>query len=248
MISLCVATYMSQEGPNPTENVQEPVNQRTEAGFDDKLQLPEGSIAGGGAFVLAYLFYRQIVTFFMTVSGPMEEGPAAWVVSGWYFFASHGVGLEASGETVGLSALPVSSLSSSFSFGGWFLQVLILFLPVGLLVGAGYLVASWTDPDDLTELVAASVSVALPYLVLSLVAAVLMSHSFTDEQMISSVVQSSQPLMEQFDEAPGSLEVGVSLTDAVIYAGILYPVVFGLVGGALAKTDLLFDEVSDALN
>ncbi|PSQ26267.1 hypothetical protein BRD03_10630 [Halobacteriales archaeon QS_9_68_17] len=239
---------MSREGPNSTENAQEPVNQRTETGFADKLQLPEGGVAGGGAFVLAYLFYRQIVTFSMTVSGPMEEGPAAWVVSGWYFFASHGVGLEASGETVGLSALPINSLSSSFSFGGWFLQVLILFLPVGLLVGAGYLVASWTDPDDLTELVAASVSVALPYLVLSLVAAVLMSHSFTDERMIASVVQSSQPLMEQLDEPPGSLEVGVNLIDAVIYAGILYPVVFGLVGGALAETDLLFDELSDALN
>ena len=238
---------MSQEGPNPTENVQDPVNQQNQASFVNKLPLPEGSVAGAGAFLLSYLFYRQIVTFTTTVSGPMEEGPAGWIVSGWYFFASHGVGLEASGQAIGLSTLP-SNFASSFRFGGWFLQVLILFLPVILLVGAGYLVATWTDPDDLTELVAASVSIALPYLVLSLVAAVLMSHSFTDEPMITSIIESSQPLTEQFDDVPGSLEVGVSLTDAVLYAGILYPVVFGLVGGALAKTDLLFDELSDALN
>lgn len=247
MTPMCVPSYMSREEPNPAESVQEPVARENQAGFADKLRLPEGTIAGGGAFVLAYLFYRQIVTFTMTVSGPVENGPAGWIVSGWYFFASHGVSLEASGEAVGLGGLP-SNLSSTFNFGGWFLQVLILFLPVVLLVGAGYLVASWTDPDDLTELVAASVSVALPYLVLSLVAAVLMSHSFTDEQMIASIVQGSEPLMEQFDDVPGSLEVGVSLTDAVLYAGILYPVVFGLVGGALAKTELLFDELSDALN
>ncbi|NHN46252.1 hypothetical protein G9464_01380 [Halostella sp. JP-L12] len=237
-----------EEPPTPSESVQDPVNRENQASFVDKLRLPEGTITGGGAFVLAYLFYRQIVTFSMTVSGPMEEGPAAWIVSGWYFFASHGVGLEASGEAVGLGTLPVNTLSSSFSFGGWLLQVLILFLPVILLVGAGYLVTSWTDPDDLTELVAASVSVALPYLVLSLVAAVLMSHSFTDEQMITSIIQSSEPLADKFDEVPGNLEVGVSLADAALYAGVFYPVVFGLVGGAIAKKNLLFDELADALN
>lgn len=247
MMSLCVLTYMSREEPNPTENVQDPVRRENQASFVDKLTLPEGTIAGAGAFLLAYLFYRQIVTFTMTVSGPVEEGPAGWIVSGWYFFASHGVSLEASGQAVGLGSLP-SNFVSSYSFGGWFLQVLILFLPVVLLVGAGYLVASWTDPDDLTELAAASVSVALPYLVLSLVAAVLMSHSFTDEAMITSIIQSSEPLMDQFDDVPGSLEVGVSLTDAVLYAGILYPVVFGLIGGAIAKKNLLFDELGDAMN
>jgi len=244
---------MSQEeAPNTTDEVQEAVTREPNESLVDQLPLGEGVVTGSGAFLLAYLFYHQVITFTTTLGNASPQGPSGWIVAGWYFFGSHNVPVEVGGETAAISVLPNLGMGNSgFGvFGGWPIQVLLLFAPALLLIGAGYLVVSWEDPDELVDLATSVVAVAIPYLVLSVVAALVMTHTYTNEQAIAGLLDAITPLGEQYSggEPPASLNAGVNTVNAALFAGILYPIVFGFIGGVVAKKDLVVDEVSAKLN
>lgn len=242
---------MSQkETADPTDDVQETVTREPNESLVEQLPLGEGIVAGSGAFLLAYLFYHQVVTFLTTFGSASAKGPSGWVVSGWYFFASHNVPVRASGELAAISTLPRLGTSGTNFIGGWPVQLFLLFAPAVLLIGAGYLVASRVDPDELVDLAGSVVAVAIPYLVLSVVAALLMTHTYTNADAIGTIVSSVEPLAEQYSggEPPANLQVGVDLVDAILFAGVLYPLIFAGIGGVIAKKDLVVDEVSAKLD
>ncbi|SNZ15128.1 hypothetical protein SAMN06269185_2388 [Natronoarchaeum philippinense] len=243
---------MSQEeAPNTADGTREVVSQQQTESLVDQLPLGEGVVAGSGAFLLAYLFYHQVVTFLTTFGSASSAGPSGWVVSGWYFFASHNVPVQAGGETAAVSVLPrLGTSGTNFFIGGWPVQMLLLFAPAFGLIGAGYLVVSWEDPDELVDLALSVAAVAIPYLVLSVVAAFLMTHTYTNSGAIGTIISNVEPLAQQYSngQPPSSLNVGVSITNAALFAGIVYPVVFGGLGGIAAKKDLVVDEITARLN
>jgi len=176
---------------------------------------------------------------------------ASWVAAGWSYLGAFGVGFEAGGEAATLSAAPnnVAALSNS----PFALATTVLFaVTVGTLVAAGYAIASHTGADSPADAAKAGLTVVPPYVVFAGIAAVLMSHTYSDPQLVSSVVNSVGGLeAEAFisqGEVTSDLQFGPSLTDAVLLAGVVFPAAFAVVGALLTQGQRSVDAVVDRVN
>jgi hypothetical protein len=174
----------------------------------DRLPLVEGAVAGVSAYVFGYL-----VTYLAT-SGSMEER-----LSGFNFIAElfggepisvwQGVGwlfynahFVRTRATGGLGG-PRSQNFIAASDGGAI--VLLYLVPVVLLVGVGFVVARLAGADEAADAAAAGAAVTLGYFPLALIGRFLFSYD-------------------------GS--VAPDLVTALLLAGLVYPLIFGAVGGA----------------
>lgn len=182
------------------------------------LPLARGAAGGALAVLLGYL------ATFLLQSGDLPEGlgsladalaslgvspPAGWQVVGWYFLGAHNVGLEVSTSLGGQSGSG-TVLND--------LGVLQMVVPVLVLVVAGFLVARTVAPRDTTKGAKAGLTVVPGYLVLAVVLALASSWSFS----------------RSAGGVSASATVGPELLPAVLLAGLLYPAVFGALGGAAA--------------
>jgi hypothetical protein len=176
------------------------------------LPVAAGAVGGVAAFLLGY------VLTFLTKAGDTSDplgdlggslggadiAPAGWQVIGWFFFQAHNVGIEAS---VSVGDGGSQQLPSDIG-------VVLLLVPVVSLAVAGAIVASQADAGDAVGGVVAGASVAVGYLVLAVVFALVTPWTVS--------------------AAGASATVGPTLITAVLLAGVVYPVVFGAVGGAVA--------------
>ncbi len=187
-------------------------------GSNPDLPLARGAAGGALAFLLGYL------ATFLVQSSDIPEGlgsladalvtlgvspPAGWQVIGWYYIGAHNVGIEVSTSVAGQSRSGVV-LSD--------LGPLQMVVPVLLLVVAGFFVASDAGVRDATAGAKAGLTVVPGYLVLAVVLALASSWSFS----------------ESAGGVSASATVVPELLPAVLLAGVLYPVVFGALGGAAA--------------
>jgi len=182
--------------------------------------LRQSALAG----VVAYLAGYLLTGLFVLVDGVDFGGEASWVkVVGWVFYAAHTVELRltgAAGDSAATGTVNVFEWGSQLTaLTSAVPEVLYLAVPVVVLVGsAGALVRRVPDARDRTGTAAAvGASVVVGYLPLAALGQVLVSHTETG-----------------FGGAT-SLTVGPDLLPSLLVAGVVYPVVCGAVGGALAQ-------------
>lgn len=186
-----------------------------------RLPLVQGAIAGGLAFVagvvLTYLFVLVDSDLGEEVSDTadnLEEfGAGTLDVVGWIYYNAHFVETETTTEFAGESRSDTESFLSEAS--STFPEFVYYLLPAVVLVGAGYYVArqSGAGPND--QSIVTGATVILGYLPLALLGTALFRVS--DSMEVASVT------------------VEPELVPALFFAGILYPLVLGGVGGLLAR-------------
>lgn len=169
--------------------------------------------AGLASFVLGYL-----ATW--VVAGPqiretMAGAVPAWKAAGWYYYAAHFVDLVATrsaGPFSGTGTVdPIASAEANLG--------LLYAVPPAVLVLSGLGVAVWQGLDRPGPAALGGALVALGYGAAAVVGAVLVPH--TAAGTVFGVEVSSS--------------IGPQLAGAVLLAGVIYPVVFGAIGGAVGS-------------
>lgn len=182
----------------------------------EDLPLIEGFLAGTVAWVISYVLTGLIVlaqiedTDLSRISANVEDGSSIEFI-GWVFFNSHFVDtvLEAGFLDLG------SSSSVSFIGGDGFTPLLYV-VPVALLIGAGLAIGRSQGVTETTDGAIAGLLVVPAYLVLSALGAVLFRVS-------------SEALGANFSGQP-------DLLPAILLAGIVFPAIFGVLGGIIAAS------------
>lgn len=173
------------------------------------LALLPGLVAGAGSWLIAYATIYVLVSEDVRDSpihqfiDVVEGEPATYELVGWVFYNAHFV-------TVVLSDVPLVGSRTISTVGGedGFTPVLYL-IPAALLVLAGLALAFVHEQHDPVTGALAGVRALPAYLVLSVVG------------------------VFAFEVTIGSARGAPDLLAAVFLAGIVYPVFFGGIGGAI---------------
>ncbi|WP_254762496.1 hypothetical protein [Natrinema marinum] len=223
---------------------------------DDGTELPikQGAVFGAIAVVATYLTHLFLTMITTARSSPtarqvgdsvvVTEMVASWKAAGWSYLSVFGTGFQADGETATLSDAP--NHAAAFMGGSFTLSTLFLFLvTVGGVVAAGYAVAKYTDADDAVDAVKAGATVALPYVVFAVLAAFVMTQTYSEVPTVVDLIGSEQSdvlgltagdyLNDAGDSVSSNVTFGPSTTDAILFAGIIVPAVLGAVGGLLTQ-------------
>lgn len=236
-------------------------DQRPAAGQGTSSELPikQGAVFGAITMIAAYLshlFLTAIATAQSTpAAGMVGEGEdaslvvtemiASWKAAGWSYLSTFGTGFEAEGEIARLGGVP--NHGAAYVNGAFSLSTLFLFLvTIGGIAAAGYAVARYTEADDAAEAAKAGMTVAVPYFVFALLAALVMTHTFSEGPAVEALLggefsSGAVPGLEGGDHlgseghVTSEVEFGPSTTDAILYAGIVVPVVLGALGGVAAQ-------------
>lgn len=182
--------------------------------FDD-LPLIEGAIAGAAAWIVGYVLTALLVlarieeTELGEISDTVGDSGSGTDFIGWVFFNSHFVDTVLEGDVLGFGG------SSTVSFiGGDGFTPLLYLVPVALLISSGLAVGRSQGVTEIPNGAVAGALVVAPYLVLSAIGAVL----FRVSTEAFGVSFSGQP----------------ELLSAILLAGIVFPAIFGAIGGMIA--------------
>ncbi|WP_136716733.1 hypothetical protein [Halorientalis salina] len=181
----------------------------------DDLPLVEGAIAGAAAWIAGYVLTALVVLVRLEDSRLGEisnnTGDAGSVIdfAGWVFFNSHFVEIVVSGDFLGFGG------SSTVSYiGGDGFSPLLYLVPVALLVGSGLAIGRSQGVSETANGAVVGALVVPPYLVLSAIGAVLFRVS-------------TEGFGASFSGEP-------ELLPAILLAGVVFPAVFGAIGGIVA--------------
>jgi len=206
------------------------------------------------------------------VAGPPDDGEVTtnlvseFVVAGWDYFSVFGVTLKAGTETVPLG---LSITSSTFPLGGvtvpnyaaplgvggpFRLADLLLFVfTIGMIVVLGYSLVKQVDPDGVTGAVKAGVAVVPPYFGFAVLGGLLFRHSYGDIVLVDSLTNSVGLNRSEYLNFSGNATVSSNvllrpdLLDAILLAGIVFPVAFAVTGALLARRTELVEAVSGTI-
>lgn len=173
-----------------------------------------GALAGTATWIVGYALTALVVLARIEgselgeISGNVESGGTIDFV-GWVFFNSHFVDTVIEAGFLGFGG----TRSVSYVGGDGFTPLLYV-VPVALLVTAGVFVGRSSGVTDTAEGAVAGALAAPAYLTLSAVGAVVFRVS-------------SEALGATFSGRP-------ELVPAIVLAGIVFPVVFGSLGGVVA--------------
>ncbi|WP_336325786.1 hypothetical protein [Halovenus sp. HT40] len=175
----------------------------------DRPPLVLGAVVGVGAWIIGYALLFLVVSpdiqdsFIQQFIEAVEGEPATYQMVGWVFYNAHFV------DTV-IVNVPVLGDQTANAIGGedGFSQLLSL-VPVGLLVAAGLGLVRSQAVSDVRDGLLVGATVLPGYLLLSALGLVL------------------------FEVAIGSATGRPAQVEAIVLAGIVYPLVFGSLGGAL---------------
>jgi len=184
--------------------------------FDsDTLPLVEGVIAGAAAWIACYVLTAVVVlariqnTELGEISEGVGDGGGGIEFIGWVFFNSHFVDTIIAADFLGFGG------SSAMSFiGGDGFTPLLYLIPVALLIGSGLAVGRSQGVTETTDGAVAGVFVVLPYLALSVIGTLVFRVS-------------TEALGSSFSGQP-------DLLPSILLAGVLFPAVFGAIGGIVA--------------
>lgn len=202
----------------------------------DKDQVIEGAVAGVASFVVGLLGAIVLASpgdsddiFDVTVSamgmsesstvtygelgGEGASKPETWKVAGWVYhkahFASIDVGFSGLGDLGG-----DVSVSASFVMD---VPILVRLLPILLLGIAGFVLAERASVEDIQESAITGAHVVVGYLPLALLSTFLLTWEDTSTSGGMEATVTAEP----------------SLVTALVFTGILFPVILGAVGGAV---------------
>lgn len=257
-----VPTDATPGHPGETADSPEPGERTAQPSEDDQSRTPDefdargGLLVGAAAYLTGYLLVGLLwaIETDGSLSLPGEAGEELSISThetvGWLFYNAHfvdvgfefmGFGLWAnllsgslSGSLVEMGRMMTQEFGESegelAGFDGILATVpfpVWVAVPVVVLVAAGFLLARRADPDDPTEAATAGAAAVVGYFALTMVGAYLFTVSVGSEMF--------------------SIEVGPQLTWAAGLMGIVYPILFGGAGGALAaKVDERTDPAEDA--
>ncbi|MFB6179977.1 MAG: transporter [Halorientalis sp.] len=180
-----------------------------------------GATVGAGAYVVGYL-----VAFVFTVIDGVDSSAfdiPGWKVVGWVFYNAHNVDIVGTGSVGGFSMSKQFSLLARASGNGAdgltstvpaFLYFLV---PAVVLIGAGYVAYQRAGERTVEtgQAAALGATITIGYLVMAVLGRFLFTYSAGETVSTSATPQ---------------------LTNAVLLAGLIYPLVLGAIGGAIAKT------------
>ncbi|MFQ3319458.1 MAG: hypothetical protein ACI8UR_002041 [Natronomonas sp.] len=176
----------------------------------DDLPLVPGAVAGIAAWILGYVFTYLLAGSDLRNSGlnrfieAFEGDPATYELVGWVFYNAHFVDIVYTGG-IGASVLPANYIGGEDGF-----TALLYVLPPALLVGAGLAIGRSQGVTETNDGAIAGALAAIGYLVLSIVGVFL------------------------FEISAGGTTGNPDLVPAILLAGLVFPVVFGAIGGVIA--------------
>jgi hypothetical protein len=193
------------------------------SGARDTLSLDAGTV-GRGAIFGAIAYAVGYLSAFPIASGKVGESVPefvpAWKAAWWFFYNSHftDITLSASGVISGTDTVSFVSNSTDPV-----VQLLYLVPPVVLVVVGALLARNAGLTDDTTEAAKAGALVVVSYLPLAVVGVFLTTHSGTSSVSAGLI------------DASVSAEYSIQLVPAFLLTGLLYPLVFGAIGGGAAS-------------
>jgi hypothetical protein len=171
-------------------------------------------VAGGAvAYVAAY-----VLTFVLVREEARETFGSAvptWKVAGWYLYNAQFVDLRSSGSVGPVGDSEVLNLVAESSGTA---PTLVYALPPLVLLVAGVAAARRVDAAGLADTATAGAATALGYGPLALVGAIAVEHSVSGS----------------FLGVELSATVSLPIASVLVVVALLYPLVFGTAGGALA--------------
>lgn len=202
------------------------------------LPIVGGLILGVGAFLFSYVLTYVMVAasyaiygvdegnpgYLQRFFGSSEELPGTGIAAAWSMLSNFGVGLE---RTTGNGEHEIVGPAEFFSPFMHSLSPATVLLTVGIIVGAGYLIASYADAEIDEPLVAAATSLLLVPAYLTCAALLALLAVWSPEEADATV--------------------SAAVTDAILHAGLVYPAFFGLLGGALAVWPDVVERLGDAI-
>lgn len=174
-----------------------------------------GAIAGVAAFLLGYLLTGVVASG--DVPRSLSETVPAWKSTGWYFYNAHFVDLTSTLQIGGTSGGETGSLIEGSDSGT--VQLLYVVPPIAILLASAALLGWVDEATDAAGGAFRGALVVVGYLPLAVLGAVVTGHT----------VEASVP----FVTVSGTIEP--QLVPAAVIAGLLYPIVFGAIGGAIAS-------------
>lgn len=181
---------------------------------ESDLPLKEGAVFGAAAFLLSYA-----VTWAMTVTTFAANAvDTSGDVPGTLTVAGWSL-LANLGSSIEMDgeAVSIGRELGAANPAGYSTMIVLTFL---VIVAAGFALARYDGADDLESAAKSAVLIVPGYLVLALLFAVATSW-----------------------ESDANIEFAVATGDAVLYSGILFPALFGLIGGLLAVWPAPVDRV-----
>jgi len=193
----------------------------------------DGAVAGAVAFVAGVLgtvllagpeddtdlweFTAMGTTDTVTYGEMGSQGelaqPETWKVAGWVFHQAHFASIDTQTDVSTDSAFGgMANYDLAFAMEP---SVAVRVLPVVLLVGAGYVLADRASADEQTAAALDGAHVLAGYAPLAVLSAFLFAYEDTHTDSSAEVTLSVQP----------------EVTSALLFTGILVPVVLGAVGG-----------------
>lgn len=249
----------------------ERVNEARERGFP----VVRGAVYGTFGVAATYLLhlYMTVVTMSSAtpvtyeadnLPGPPEEGEVTtnlvseFVVAGWDYFQVFGVTFKAGQETVRLGLSGAPNYAAPLGVGGPFnLAGLLLFLfTMGMPVVLGYAIVGHVNPKGVAGAVTSGIAVVPPYFAFAVFGGLLFRHSYSDVVLVDSFVDSAGLNGSRYLEpnaSVGGVDVVNSIllrpdfVDAVVLAGVVFPVAFAVTGALLARRTELVEAVSRAI-
>lgn len=178
--------------------------------------LPVAAGVGAASYVVGY-----VLTFvFVTIDGVDSSQIDSWKFVGWVFYGGHNVDIESTASGGGMSQSETFSIfgnQAPSDLTSTIPEILYMLVPVLVLVIAGFLVYGMVGRQlDTASAAGVGASVALGYLVLSVVGIFLFEWSRS--------------------QGGASLNIGPEMTMGILLAGIVYPIVFGAIGGIVGKS------------
>ena len=234
-----------EDEPDDDQRTQQPQNHQN---TNNSLPFKQGAVIGAIAVIVTYLSHLLVTVIATAQASPVGSGEdvtelvASWEAAGWSYLSVFGAGFEAEGERAVLADVP--NQAAAFVSSPFLLSSSLLFVvAIGGAVGAGYAIARYTEAEDATEAVKASVTVVPPYLVFALIAAVVMTHTFTEDAAIvaffGDIGANAAPGLEEGEYIDGDgvsdIEFGPATSSAVLYAGLLVPAVLAVIGGLITQ-------------
>lgn len=169
-----------------------------------------GSVLGVLSWVVGYgLTYALVAddiseSFLQQVIETFQESPATYEMVGWVFYNAHFVDTRIEGVPL------LGGSTTNFIRGEEEFTVLLYFIPVALLIGAGLALARYEAVDSPTDGIINGVTLVPGYLFAIGVGVLL------------------------FEVTIGSVSAAPDMVQAIGLAGVTYPLLFGAIGGALA--------------
>lgn len=175
--------------------------------------LGRGALMGAVAYVLGYLLTFLVVS--ASGSGSSGDSPVpGWKLIGWYFYNGHFVNLDVSGQLGGLATSDLSSLVAASDSAT--VQLVYVVPVVALLVAAVLLYRQVGPLAEARDAAIAGALVVVGYLPLAVVGALVTAYTGS---------------ISIFGFEVGSVTIQPQLLPAVLLAGLVYPLVFGALGG-----------------